>query len=105
MKKLRTFVAGLLLVPVLALAGPLGSDAESKGDSASTRWRVEFATSFASRRHQSKSANGSASRFHPVRSSTNASPGRLMHNSVTSGFASNGRSARSVRSSAELSRG
>ena len=31
MKKLRTFVAGLLLVPVLALAGPLGSDADHSG--------------------------------------------------------------------------
>jgi hypothetical protein len=31
MKKLRTFVAGLLLVPVLALAGPLGSDTDQSG--------------------------------------------------------------------------
>jgi hypothetical protein len=31
MKKLRTFVAGLLLVPVLALAGPLGNDAGESG--------------------------------------------------------------------------
>jgi hypothetical protein len=31
MKKLRTFVAGLLLVPVLALAAPLDSDADGFG--------------------------------------------------------------------------
>jgi hypothetical protein len=31
MKKLRTFVAGLLLVPVVALAAPLGSEADPAG--------------------------------------------------------------------------
>jgi len=31
MKKLRTFVAGLLLVPVLALAGPLGGEVDDSG--------------------------------------------------------------------------
>jgi hypothetical protein len=31
MKKLRTFVVGLLLVPVLALAGPLGNDTDRSG--------------------------------------------------------------------------
>lgn len=31
MKKLSTFVAGLLLVPVLALAAPLDSDADDSG--------------------------------------------------------------------------
>lgn len=31
MKKLRMFVAGLLLVPVLALAGPLGSETDGSG--------------------------------------------------------------------------
>jgi hypothetical protein len=31
MKKLRVFVAGLLLVPVLALAGPLGNDTNADG--------------------------------------------------------------------------
>lgn len=31
MKGFRSFVAGLLLVPVLALAGPLSSDADVSG--------------------------------------------------------------------------
>ena len=67
----------------------------------SIRCRVEFATSLASRRHQSKSANGSARRSQPRRVSMNASPGRLMHSSVTSGSLRIGRSARKLSSSAE----
>src|SRR6267143_1017524 len=62
-----------------------------------------LAMSLASRRHQSKSANGASSRRQPVRVSTKISRGRLMHSSVTSGSASRGRNARSVRSSAESS--
>ena len=43
------------------MRSPVGSEADRSGDSSSIRWRVEFATSFARRRHQSKSANGIAS--------------------------------------------
>ncbi len=35
---------------------PLGSEAESSGDVSSIRCRLKFATSFANRRHQSRSA-------------------------------------------------
>ena len=45
---------------------PLGREADSSGDPSSIRWRVEFATSFASRRHQSKSANGKVRCSHPL---------------------------------------
>src|SRR6202034_3274985 len=60
-------------------------------------------TNFASRQHHSKSAKGKGSRCQPARVSTKASLGRLMHSSVTSEFASSGRSARSVRPSADIS--
>ena len=83
---------------------PLGRDAESSGVASSTRCRVEFAISLASRRHQSKSANGSARRSHPRLVSTNASRGRLMQSSVTSGSHKIGRSARRLSSSAEVER-
>src|SRR6516162_9474549 len=59
--------------------------------------------SFARRRHQSKSANGSSSRRQPAGVSIKISRGRLMHSSVTSGMESRGRKARSVRSSADSS--
>src|SRR6266446_1404521 len=62
-----------------------------------------LAMSLASRRHQSKSANGMSSRRQPARVSMKISRGRLMHSSVTSGSASRGRNARRVRSSAESS--
>src|SRR6266853_2077951 len=62
-----------------------------------------LAMSLASRRHQSKSANGTSSRRQPARVSMKISRGRLMHSSVTSGSASRGRNARRVRSSAESS--
>src|ERR1700721_2183583 len=62
-----------------------------------------LAMSLASRRHQSKSANGASSRRQPARVSMKISRGRLMHSSVTSGSASRGRNARRVRSSAESS--
>src|ERR1700758_3932724 len=84
------------------MRSPEGREAEGRGDSSSTRWRVVFATSFASLRHQSKSANGSASRRQPSRVSRKATPGRLMQRSVTSLLESNGRSERSVSSSAEV---
>ena len=81
---------------------PVGSDAESRGVASSTRCRVEFAISLASRRHQSKSAKGSGRRSHPRLVSTNASLGRLMQSSVTSGSLRIGRRARRLSSSAEL---
>src|SRR6516225_3899894 len=82
---------------------PDGSDADNRGEDSSTRWRVTLAISFARRRHQSKSANGSSSRCQPARVSIKISRGRLMHSSVTSGVESRGRKARSVRSSADSS--
>ena len=81
---------------------PVGRDAERSGVASSTLWQVEFAISFASRRHQSKSAKGNSRRSHPLAVSTNASPGRLMHSSVTSGSLKIGRSARRLSSSAEF---
>src|SRR6266436_6044428 len=82
---------------------PEGSEADRSGADSSTRWRVILAMSLASRRHQSKSANGTSSRRQPARVSMKISRGRLMHSSVTSGSASRGRNARRVRSSAESS--
>src|SRR5580658_1713488 len=82
---------------------PEGSAADSSGVVSSTRWRVTLATSFARRRHQSKSANGASARLQPRGVSTKISRGRLMHTSLTSGCASHGRSARNVRSSADSS--
>src|SRR5256884_2156436 len=82
---------------------PEGSEADRSGADSSTRWRVTLAMSLASRRHQSKSANGASSRRHPECVSMKISRGRLIHSSVTSGSASRGRRARSVRSSAESS--
>src|SRR5258705_5753265 len=55
---------------------PVGRDAESSGVASSTLWRVKFAISSASRRHQSKSAKGNARRSHPLAVSTKPSPGR-----------------------------
>src|ERR1700682_634063 len=82
---------------------PVGSHADRSGDSSSMRWRVEFATSLANRRHQSNVAKGNDSQDQPVRVSRNALPGWLIHTSVTSWRDSKGCSARSVRSSAEAS--
>ena len=45
---------------------PVGKDAERSGEVASIRCCVEFATSFAKRTHQSKSANGSDRRMPTV---------------------------------------
>jgi hypothetical protein len=83
------------------MRSPLGSDADSRGDSSAIRCRVELATSLANLRHHSKSANGSGSRCHPSRVSMKASPGVLIHSSVTSDRESSGRRARKVRSSAD----
>jgi len=83
------------------MRSPEGSAADRSGADSFTRWRVALATSFANRRHQSKSANGAATRRQPLRVSRNTSPGRLRHSSVTSGSASSGRSASRVRSSAD----
>ena len=63
----------------------------------------QLATSFASRRHQSKLANGSASRRHPEPVSMKASLGRLIHTSVTSGLPNKGSRGRNVRRRAETS--
>src|SRR5271167_2576219 len=82
---------------------PDGKDAERSGEAASIRCCVKFASSFAKRTHQSKSANGSDRRIQPSRVSTKPSCGALMQTSVTSGLVSKGRSARSVKSSAEVS--
>ena len=57
------------------MRSPVGKEAERSGVSSSIRWRVEFATSFARRRHQSKSANGTSSCRQPSRVSKNAIPG------------------------------
>src|ERR1700733_2508512 len=76
---------------------PLGRDADSSGEEASIRCRVEFAASLARRWHQSKSAKRSVSQRQPALVSTKASPGRLIQISVTLGSASKGRSARSVK--------
>src|SRR6266404_1735519 len=83
------------------MRSPVGSEAERSGDSSSTRWRVELATSFASLRHQSKSAKAMASRRQPSWVSRKATPGWLMQSSVTSCRESKGRSARRFRSRAE----
>ena len=85
------------------MRSPFGSDPERMGRSAEMLCFVALATSFPSRMHQSKSANGSAVRTHPLRRSTNASPGRLMQISVTSASSSKGRNARSVSSSDDTS--
>src|ERR1700688_342565 len=82
---------------------PVGRDADNSGAVASMRCCVELATNLANRVHHSKSANGSGSRRQPARVSRNASIGRLMHSSITSVFASNGRRARRLRQSADRS--
>ena len=56
---------------------PVGKDAESSGEVASTRCWVEFATNLANRLHHSKSAKGNGSRCHPLRVSTKASSGTV----------------------------
>src|SRR5690349_5161085 len=52
---------------------PVGSDADRSGADSSTRCRLAFAMSFASRWHQSKSANGAATHRQPERVSTKTS--------------------------------
>src|SRR6202021_176134 len=84
------------------MRSPEGSEADRRGDSSSMRWRVEFSTNFASRLHQSKSANGTSWRSQPARVSTNAMPGWLIQSSVTSLRDKSGRSARKLSSSAEV---
>src|SRR6202035_2017506 len=84
------------------MRSPEGSEADRSGDSSSMRWRVEFATNFASLLHQSKSANGTSCRSQPSRVSTNATPGWLIQSSVTSLRDKSGRSARKLSSSAEV---
>ena len=85
------------------MRSPLGSEPERMGRSAEMLCMVALATSLPRRIHQSKSANGSVVRAHPLRRSTNASPGRLMQISVTSASSSKGRNARSVSSSDDTS--
>jgi hypothetical protein len=80
---------------------PLGKLADSSGEHSSMRCCVEFATSLASRLHQSKSAKPSGSRRHPAAVSRNASPGSIDAQFHDSGSASSGRSARSVSASAD----
>src|SRR4051812_19896579 len=72
------------------IRSPPGSDADRSGEDSSMRWRVEFATSLASRRHQSNVANGKDSRCQPEPVSMKASCGRLMQTSVMSELESNG---------------
>src|SRR5882724_3305105 len=85
------------------IRSPPGRDADRSGEVSSTRWRVEFATSLASRRHQSKLAKGNDSRRHPEPVSMKASWGRLMQTSVTSGSDNRGSNARRVRRRADTS--
>ena len=85
------------------MRSPPGSDADSSGDSASMRWRVEFATSFARRltplevRKRQRHAVPSRARL-DVRLAGPVDAQLRDFRSI-----SIGRSARSVRSSAELS--
>jgi hypothetical protein len=58
-----------------------------------------------SRRHQSKPANPTGTLCQPLVDSMNASPGRLMHSSVTSSAARSGSRSRNVRASADRSSG
>src|SRR5665213_599669 len=81
---------------------PPGNPADSKGEEASIRWPVEFATSLANLRHQSKLRSGSSSRRQPELVSMKASPGRFTHSSVTSGSSRKRCIARSVSASAEF---
>src|SRR6185312_14985076 len=82
---------------------PPGREAESSGEHSSILCRVELAISFASLRHQSKSARGNGSQRQPERVSMKSSFGRLMYTSVTPGSPSQGRSGRRVSSRLEAS--
>src|SRR3569833_330860 len=85
------------------IRSPPGNEADRSGEDSSMRWRVEFATSLASRRHQSNVANGNGSRCQPEPVSMKASWGRLIQTSVTSGLDSSGSSERSVKRKADTS--
>src|SRR5580693_6635856 len=85
------------------MRSPPGSEADNNGDCSSILCWVAFATSLHSRRHQSKPANAKGTLCQPVVDSMNATPGRLMHSSVTPSAASSGSRSRKVRSSADRS--
>src|ERR1700733_4753578 len=100
---IETICAGVAGGITSWIRSPPGSDAESKGNCSSIRCWVALATSLHRRRHQSKPANVSGTLCQPAADSTYASPGRLMHSSVTPSAPRTGSRSRSVSASADCS--